>query len=306
MHFSFDRILRGSGLFLLVISAPALSYFNSAPPEKRQGAMNEIRFSDVKDFMKNWYFVTVRYRQDTNEMRFVYANEIAWKALQSLKPDYPDGAAFGKIGLATESDPAFLSSKMPSTTRRYQFMVKDKKKYRATDGWGYALFDGSGFQFDEDTKLATQACAACHRIVPQRDFVFSRIAALAPQDKSRPMSQGTLGHLGLFKELNVGSLPIQLAKQVTADGGSLFTSVDSLEGEIKQKSFSGTLDEVVPLLLDQAHKNHRPSVMVLDTGNFSVVIPLSKTKGTCPPDQSLAHIVVQFNAKKVRDAETCN
>jgi hypothetical protein len=140
--------------------------------------MNGIKMSQFPGFAEKWHLVTVRYRKDSNEMRFTYANDLAWKSLQSLKPNYPDGAVFAKIGMMSEADPSFPSSVVPSGAKRFQFMVRDKAKYSDTDGWGYALFDDRGRLFNDDVKIRTQACVACHRIVPERDFVFSRKAQL--------------------------------------------------------------------------------------------------------------------------------
>ena len=53
-----------------------------------------------------------------------------------------------------------------------QFMVKDSKKYAATDGWGYAQFDEGKPADDEVLK----SCHPCHRAIEARDFGFSRYA----------------------------------------------------------------------------------------------------------------------------------
>ena len=98
--------------------------------------MSGYTFNDYRDFQKNWKLVTVRYRKDTDEMRFTYANDLAYSTLMSGKTDYPDGAVFAKIGFKTEPDPAFSSSAVPSGIRRYQFMVRDSKKHTSTNGWG--------------------------------------------------------------------------------------------------------------------------------------------------------------------------
>lgn len=116
--------------------------------------------------------MTVRYRTDSKELRFTYANDLAWKQMNSSQPTYTDGAIFAKVGIIAEKDPA-SSSEVPSGAKRFQFMVRDRKKYRTTNGWGYALFDDKGKVFNEDIKQKTLACAACHNMVPERDFVFS-------------------------------------------------------------------------------------------------------------------------------------
>src|SRR6185437_3765393 len=126
------------------------------------------------DFEKNWHLVTVRFRKDTGEMRFVYANESAWRTLLEGKTDYPDGAVFGKVAVMTQEDTAFPASAVPSGARRVQFMVRNSAKHATTDGWGYALFNAYGKRFPDKPDTQPIACAACHRLVRERGEVFSQ------------------------------------------------------------------------------------------------------------------------------------
>jgi hypothetical protein len=125
-------------------------------------------------FWETWPLVTVRYRKDNGELRFVYANEVAMRALAAGEK-YPDGAIITKIAAVTEGDPLFPNSAVPSAGVRIQFMVKDAVKYAATDGWGYAIFpdDARG---GTDLEGVQSACHACHRLAASLDFVFSRPA----------------------------------------------------------------------------------------------------------------------------------
>ncbi len=133
------------------------AYFEHTIKKNDNSEMNGLKFQNFKDFPQKWKLISVRYRQDSNEMRFTYANDIAVNAMKSLKPNYPDGAAFGKIGFIAESDPSFPSSLAPTGTRRFQIMYKNKKTYKNSDGWGYALFDSNGQLFNEDLKAKTNA-----------------------------------------------------------------------------------------------------------------------------------------------------
>ncbi|MGZ3743153.1 MAG: cytochrome P460 family protein, partial [Pseudobdellovibrionaceae bacterium] len=145
------------------------------PPEETGAEqMNGIVFKNYIGFEKKYKLVTVRYRTDSGEQRFVYANDIAFKALQKGSTNYPDGAVFAKIGVATKDDPAFLSSKVPGGPQRIQLMVRNKKKYKETGGWGYALFSPRGHTFSNDLQVETKACYACHQLVPDRGQVFSQ------------------------------------------------------------------------------------------------------------------------------------
>lgn len=51
-------------------------------------------------------------------------------------------------------------------------MAKDKRKFRATDGWGYQVFDPKTGEGSLDAK-AQADCHACHRAQKGQDFVFS-------------------------------------------------------------------------------------------------------------------------------------
>lgn len=144
------------------------------------GEMSGMHLSDFPEFNKTWHEVTVRFRKDTGELRFVYANDAAWRTLSQNRTDYADGAIFAKIAVATNDDPSFPTSAVPGGVRRYQLMVRNKKMYAETDGWGYALFDNDGLTFPENPKNMVLACAACHRIVRERGEVFSQPMQISP------------------------------------------------------------------------------------------------------------------------------
>jgi hypothetical protein len=93
--------------------------------------------------------------------------------LQKHATNYPDGAVFAKVGVGTRDDPDFTSSAVPSGATRFQLMVMDHRKNAATHGWGYALFGDNGLTLDGDPKRMTEACNACHELVPKRGYVFS-------------------------------------------------------------------------------------------------------------------------------------
>ncbi len=207
-------------------------------------SMNGIELGQYGDFTKEWRLVTVRHRKDTGEMRFTYANPLAWKALQA-RAAYPDGAVFAKIGYKTGSDPAFDSSIVPSGARRYQYMVRDSKRYKDTGGWGYAVFkaDGELFQ-DEDVPTQTLSCHACHEIVPERHYVFSSPIEFAPfaKDVDPIPSRGVS-----WTELPPKSWKKVLAAALPRGQRQL----QIIDGKVRSYFFGGTLDEVTPLLLNR-------------------------------------------------------
>jgi hypothetical protein len=63
---------------------------------------------------------------------------------------------------------------LPGNFQNAQFMIKDSKKYSATEGWGFAKFDGLDLKPAGKTILFEQTCANCHRLLaPENDFVFN-------------------------------------------------------------------------------------------------------------------------------------
>lgn len=247
-------------LLTLIFCSAALSAEDFSGKE----VMNGHRLKDFKNFEKKWKLVTVRFRKDTAEMRFTYANDLAFKALKKGIVDYPDGAVFAKIGLQTEEDSSFPSSAVPSGARRYQFMVRNKKKYSETNGWSYALFDENGLTFPEEPKNQTMACVACHNAVPERGYVFSQLMELRQQRKNTPTSSL------LFKTLESTKLPKAIFSLLPAE----FKSVRVLESEMKKNIFQGTLEEIRPALSKEVESSKLPALLFNDEGTrFSLVVP---------------------------------
>lgn len=247
-------------------------------------AMNGYRLEDYKNFLEDWHFVTVRYRKDSGEMRFTYANDKAWKALQAGGTHYPDGAAFAKFSAITEEDPAFVSSAVPSGVRRYQLMVKDKQKHSETEGWGYALFLSNGMPTREDHVITTAACHACHAMVPDRQYVFSQPINFGLEDLSfvgtrRPSA-------GLPKEVeerltytteDVKALPVAAQSRV----GTKASQVRLLRGPMEKNAFSGTLDEIRPSLAREAIKSGLPAALVVRGGELFSLVRADKDTESC-------------------------
>lgn len=222
--------------------------------------MNGYSMKDFGDFVNQWKLVTVRYREDTKEMRFTYANAAAAEALGKNATDYPDGAVFGKIGFVTEKDVAFASSIVPSGAKRFQFMVRDKKKFAATDGWGYVIFNGNGRTINGDPKQNSVACAACHHIVPDRGFVFSQFAAFQPfverQDVAKKIDRAVAPRIAFSSTAKKG-LTYQLQRLLPTDA----KSVRVVQGALHDHIFEGTVNEVGPILADETVRANAPAAL---------------------------------------------
>lgn len=236
-----------------------------------KGEMNGISWKDFKSFPEKWELVTIRFRKDTGEMRITYANPIAMKALKEGKTEYPDGAVFAKTGIHTGVDPQFISSVVPKGIRRYQLMVKDKKQYASTHGWGYALFDPEGKTFNEDPKITQDACYACHTIVENRGDVFSQHFSTTRYVK--PIFTGEEKKVSSinYVQKKVAQLPEQIRKHIPDWAKEVrWVEVDILRKHV----FQGTLDEMRPLLEHESMKSKLPAVFASkDEQRFVLVYP---------------------------------
>lgn len=251
-----------------------------------------IKSADYADFYKKWKLVTVTYRRDVNEVRFSYANDLAYQTLRKHSTDYPDGAAFGKIPMVADGDPAFINSVAPIVALRYQFMVRDKKKYADTDGWGYAVFDLGGKLVADrpytDMKTYSAQCVECHKLVKDRNYVFSRFPAFNFEEWKQHTAVPEQGVRLDFADRDVKTLPPNVQLLIP----KAFQQVKLLVGDIGLGMFTGTAYELRPSLIVEALRSKMPAVLASDDGKIiSLVAPADPvqepTALPCPAGKSL-------------------
>ena len=257
-------------IFLIVFLMVCLQVKADEKKWAGQVRMNGYSLKDFPDFQKKWRLVTVRFRHDSDELRFIYANDLAYQTLTDGKTDYPEGAVFAKIGFKTVADPLFESSAVPSGAKRYQLMVRDKKKHPESGGWAYAIFDSQGLTLNEDPVQQTQACVACHRIADSRGQVFSLpMNFQVGQFSLFPSFTGSTTQFK-FVKLNRSALPRFVKNKIP----SRFKQIDSLQGDLQKHLFQGTFNEVRPLLALQAKNEKRPAILISESGTqYSIVLP---------------------------------
>lgn len=224
--------------------------------------MNGYKLSTYQGFEKKWKLVTVRFRKDTGEMRFTFANDLAYKNLLKGSTDYPDGSVFAKVSHKTQEDSAFTSSAVPSGARRYQYMVRNKKLHASTDGWGYALFDSEGLVYPEKIDVQSNACAACHRVIPERGFVFSQLMELKPGKgiKKSLKNPGNFESKITYESVDVAAIDEVVRKLFPKNT----KTVRKLTHEISKYLFQGTLDEIKPTLTKEAILSKVPAIIISD------------------------------------------
>ncbi len=269
---------------------------NPQPPYAGgETSMNGYTLKQFGDFVHNWKFVTVRYRRDFGEMRFIYANPAAWKALQAHSLDYPDGAVFAKVGVSTRQDPAFTDSAVPTRAERVQIMVRDKTKHRHTDGWGYAIFDMQG-RTAPGKSLAdvSEACSACHLIVKKdRGSVFSvpmpELSPLkSPASYVTSLGEALSAHVP-YKTVAVAELPPLLRSKLPPSA----TTVRQMQGSIPEHMFQGSMHESIPFVGAEAARNNMPAVLLSkkNPDEFSALWPVAGKDACSLPDAKSARMV---------------
>jgi hypothetical protein len=132
-------------------------------------APNGIQFpSDYK----NWKAISTTDRVDNGTMRVILGNDTAVKAIAEthINP-WPDGTTFAKIAWFARGDGQ--GQVQPGAFVQVEFMIRDRKKYAATKGWGWARWRGAGLTpYGKDAGFSEE-CVGCHTPVRDNDYVFT-------------------------------------------------------------------------------------------------------------------------------------
>jgi len=170
-------------IVLLLPAIVALSGVAAGMAPKSGHAAGEaapVFVTQIPPGYRDWRLVSVaREEGDLDDIRAILGNDTAIKAYREGKLPFPEGAIIARLAWKYEASEE--NNKVFGRAQSFvaghpkngvQFMVKDSKKYAATDGWGYAHFE-DGKSADE--KLL-KTCAPCHAKIKDRDFVFTRYA----------------------------------------------------------------------------------------------------------------------------------
>lgn len=280
-----------SVVFLVCMSGQAAAKSNS---------MNGYVYDDFRDFTQKWRLVTTRYRKDSGEMRFTYANEQAWQHLKEGGVNYPDGAIFGKVSFYTDQDIEFPSSVVPTMPSRMQFMVRNQERHKDTGGWGYVIFSPKGDRLPGDMKQKSVACYVCHKLVSDRGDVFSQILG----QKLTPYFSVNFSRSKLdFKSGKRNRAPAEMRDLVP----SQMQTISYLQGDLTKNLFYGTLDEIRPALARETIRTKKPAALVEHKGSrFSVTIPVMDSKKCADSEMHIiAHHTVPSKKKPIIKVEFC-
>jgi hypothetical protein len=128
----------------------------------------------IPDGYRHWELIAVSREADPlNELRAILGNTVALTAYRAGAISFPDGTILVKLAWKHVPSSTFNGAFVPGSATTVQIMVKDAKKYAATEGWGFGRFI-NGKPVDE---AQHQTCFGCHAAhVKDQDLVFTRLA----------------------------------------------------------------------------------------------------------------------------------
>ena len=154
-------------------------------------APNGISFSEFRDY-ETWQAIASSLPDDATGcgtspapgcIKVILGNPAMIRAYKAGIPangqSIPDGAMMAKIEWQKARDPlSAYGAFVPGALAEVAFMMKDSKRFPQTDGWGYATFkpDGSSEAWKTfgDGPDFANTCHACHTLVKDRNFVFTK------------------------------------------------------------------------------------------------------------------------------------
>jgi len=145
--------------------AAATRFSLSAVQPERNGLSFDPSF-------ESWNLISTTDRGDNNTFRFILGNDDAVKAAQSdnISP-WPDGTRFAKLAWQQELGEDGLIH--PGKFIQVELMVKDARRYKDTDGWGWGRWRGLDLKpYGEDAHFISE-CTGCHMPVRGNDYVYT-------------------------------------------------------------------------------------------------------------------------------------
>jgi cbb3-type cytochrome oxidase cytochrome c subunit len=131
---------------------------------------NGVEF--IPDY-KNWKVISSTDRFDNHTMREILGNDVAIKAIAEnhINP-WPDGTAFAKVAWQ-QSHPDAQGVVKTGAFIQVELMIKDAKKYAATEGWGFGRWRGTDLKpYGKDAAFQNE-CTGCHAPMAKNDFVYT-------------------------------------------------------------------------------------------------------------------------------------
>jgi len=174
------------GAFLSVLMALAMA----AQDKYTVKVPNGLAFSEFRGY-EDWQVVGPSQPDAANVIRVILANPVMMKAYREGIPangkPFPDGSKIAKIEWQPKkiTDAPFsvnTPDTVPGPLTEVEFIEKDAKRFRDSNGWGYAVFkyDAASDTFtpgtlaDKPPQGNDAKCgAACHKLAAAKDYIFT-------------------------------------------------------------------------------------------------------------------------------------
>ena len=172
--------------FLVLISSQTLWAQAKSGPGQDKYALKVpggLAFAEFKGY-ESWQVISVS--NAGPQLAVIMGNQIMIDAYKAGIPGngkpFPDGARMAKVHWVSKPHAVFPEAKVPGPLHDVDFMVKDSKRFKDGNGWGYAAFiyDTAGGKYrpgnadDKPPQLNDAKCGVtCHSIAKNTDYVFT-------------------------------------------------------------------------------------------------------------------------------------
>ena len=142
-----------------------------------------LAFSEFRGY-EGWQVVATS--QNDKLVAVILANPVMINAYRTGVPangkPFPDGSKMAKVHWKPTKNQYFPDTTVPGTLNDVDFMVKDRKRFADSGGWGWAVFKydaaadtfAPGTAADEPPQANDAKCGfACHTRAKTRDYVFT-------------------------------------------------------------------------------------------------------------------------------------
>jgi hypothetical protein len=173
---------------------PLATAVTPVAPPAAHGAIRPVATGlAFQEGYENWRPVASTDRFDNGTLRVILANETAVRAIENdAVAPWPDGSAFAKVAWTAAADSAGVI--WPGSFKQVEFMVKDAKRFGATEGWNWGRWLGADLVPYGGTEPFVSECTGCHAPMEQNDFVFTLPIHRGKADTGRFNDEAALPH----------------------------------------------------------------------------------------------------------------
>jgi hypothetical protein len=149
----------------------------------------EFNGTSFEPGFETWKPISFTDRGDNNTFRAILGNEIAVRAAEFGNiSTWPDGTRFAKIAWQQAAGEDRLT--YAGRFVQVEFMVKDAKLYRKTDGWEWGRWRGLDLKpYGMDARFVSE-CTACHQLVRGDDFIYTLPITAAKLSRDEVVNNG--------------------------------------------------------------------------------------------------------------------